>query len=155
MARPGTAGTKVPVVYLDSCVYLEAITLQTPARGEIAKSLLEAVEFGDIKVVASEIVRVEVRGKDAEANRLTAEMLKHSGFEWVPVSRPVAELARQLGTQFSKLQAADAVHLATAQMRGAGQLMTWDEDLLKLGDQAGILVAEPSHVGQGRLDVIR
>lgn len=142
-----------PILYLDSCVYLEAITMQTPARGEIAKELLEAVEFGDIKVVASELVRVEVRGKDTEANRLTADMLKHAGYEWVPVSRPVAELARVLGTQFSRLQAADAVHLATAQLRGASHLMTWDEDLLKLGDQAGIPIVEPNRIGQGRLAV--
>ena len=151
MARASSKA--LPVVYLDSCVYLEAITMQTPARGDIAQSLIEAVELGDIKVVASEIVRVEVRGKDPEANRLTGEILKHAGFEWVPVSRPVAELARQLGTQFSKLQAADAVHIATAKLRGAGQLMTWDQDLLKLGDQAGIPVIEPRELGQGRLAV--
>lgn len=153
MARAGTKA--LPVVYLDSCVYLEAITMQTPARGEIALSLLEAVELGDIRVVASEVIRVEVRGKDPEANRLTTDMLKHAGFEWVPVSRPIAELARQLGTQFSKLQAADAIHVATAQLRGAGQLMTWDQELLKLNIQAGVPVIEPHQLGQGRLGVIQ
>ena len=143
----------VPVTYLDACVYLEAITMQMPKRGEIAKSLLTGVEHGDIKVVVSEIIRVEVRGKDTEANRLTTDMLKRTGYEWVPVSRPVAELARELGIQFSGLQAADAVHIATARLRGAEQVMTWDQELLKLDKRAGIQIIEPTQIGQGRLDV--
>jgi predicted nucleic acid-binding protein len=140
-------------IYLDACVYLDAVTDQNEAHTLTATGLLQSLEVGDIQVIASELIRAEVRGRDPEANALTADFLKHSGIEWVPVSRPVADLARELGITHG-LKGADAIHLATAVARGADRMMTRDPRLLSVGDCRGVPIGPPALIGQGRFDVL-
>ena len=141
---------KAPRIYLDSNVYIAFLNGGDSDHARIAADLMRSLRAGDVIAIASELLRVELSGKDGVGAKEAAALLSDANIEWSPVDRRVAELARTLVVE-RKLKPADAIHLATASLRSAERLMTWDERFYKAADTTVLPVSEPSPVGQGRL----
>lgn len=142
--------TKVPRIYLDANVYIAFLNGGNSGQAETAADLMRSVRAGDIVAIASELLRVEVSGKDGVGAKEASALLSDANIEWSPVDRRVAELARTLVVKH-KLKPPDAIHLATASLRSAERVMTWDEKFCKAANTKELPVAEPTPVGQGRL----
>lgn len=146
MAKP----TKGPRIYLDANVYIAFLNGGDSDQAPIAADLMRSVRAGDVVAIASELLRVEVSGKDGVGAKEASTLLSDTNIERSPVDRRVAELARTMVVE-RKLKPADAIHLATASLRSAERLMTWDEKFQKAADTKELPVSEPRPIGQGRL----
>lgn len=119
-----------PRVYLDADVYLHVLLEQEHA--DISSSVLQAAARGDIQLVASRLLTVEVGGwggnrpgPDA-ADQILERFLDTAGTEWVELDTIVAGEARRVAWEH-ELRAGDAVHLATALRRKADYFMSYDK----------------------------
>ena len=143
---------KAPRIYLDSNVYIAFLNGGDSDQAPIAADLMRSLRAGDVVAIAiaSELVRVEVSGKDGVGAEEAAALLSDANIEWSPVDRRVAELARRFVVE-RKLKPADAIHLATASLRSAEAVMTWDDRFCKAANTSELPVRVPGPVGQGRL----
>jgi predicted nucleic acid-binding protein len=125
----------VPLIYVDSCVYLDLITrnndpdpLNNEPRWAGALSVFNAVTSGQVRLAASPLLEAEVLC-NGEARKGTERIrsLLHGWFRadstaWTDVDRFLAREALRLVKDFGhlrfnrakKLQSADALHLAAA-----------------------------------------
>ncbi len=144
------SGAKVPLVYLDTSVWLLSIAGQDGHA--VTDSILLAAAEGRIDVLASWLVRAEVQTAAApsvpdDVKEAVAALLDNEGVRWVAVDRFVAQDAVALSQALPKpLAGADAVHLATAVRHQCDYLMALDGKF-PFGDQVkGVQVMKPAPV---------
>ncbi len=119
-----------PLVSLDADVWIHALAHQ-PGH-VIADQLLRAAARGDIGLVASWLLRVELQkdpSSDTPADVVATVdgILDGAGIQWVEVDRRIALRARELSRELPRpLRSADAVHLTTAVLAGADYFMAFD-----------------------------
>ncbi len=160
-----------PLVYVDSCIYLDVVTRNNQQhagtgeeRWKAAQTVFDAVNEEDIRLASSPLVEAEVccNGESRkDSNRIRALL---SGWftarstEWVEIDRYLAREAVRLtavwqgkGEEGKRMSAADALHLAAALRLGADFLMTHDGGF-PLGHRIeGLLVTRPAVVWQESL----
>lgn len=146
--------------YLDATTWIDFLAgpdsaSSTPERASIASEIFEAAEQGQLKIVASTVIAVEVL-KDPEVEDPDLadipRFLRRSSFVWVNLDLPRAEEARLLARKFS-LKVRDAIHLAAAVEGGADVLLTSNTRDLKPGNYEGMPVREPYFPHDRRLDL--
>lgn len=140
--------------YLDSSVYLAAIKGEE-GRADIAKRILTGAQNGEFQIIGSTLVIAEVVGaerKDRPIPEDKAQIIDaymfHAHMQWVELSVQTAIDARRLARQH-RLKCRDAIHLASAELAKADQLLRWDDDFrLREGEEYGsVVVCEPHLTG--------
>lgn len=137
---------QAPLVYVDSCVYLDLITRNPELhkdtgeqRWTSARTLFRAVEESQVRLASSALIEAEVccNGKSREGGPRVRSLLQ-SWFSspstvWTDIDRFLARDATQIigaASGFSepgkKLRSADALHLAAASRLNCDYLMTHD-----------------------------
>lgn len=166
-----SAKTVRPLIYVDSCVYLDLITRNKEPHADTgeerwrsAKGLFDAVNEDDVRLASSSLIEAEV-GCNGEARRAKQEIRDRlAGWftarstEWVEIDRYLAREAVRLtntwqgkGERGKRMSAADALHLAAALRLEADYLMTHDGGF-PLGHRVdGMLVTRPLVVWQESL----
>jgi predicted nucleic acid-binding protein len=140
-----------PRVYLDADVYLHVIADQEHA--DVCQSVLDAAGRGDIQLIASRLISVEVGGwkggrtSPQAADELLAKYLDGVSAEWVEVDVMVARDAQGLSWKYN-LRAGDAIHLATAIRRRADYFMSYDKAFPFDQTVTGVSVMRPGAVWQ-------
>lgn len=119
-----------PLIYADACVFLEVLQ-QTHGRWRDSLKVLLAAERGDIQLLASRLLAVEVGRFRGDANKLKVDelvvkYLESVDAQWAEVDLLIARQARELSWQFSIKSGADAIHLATAVRFRADYFMSRD-----------------------------
>jgi predicted nucleic acid-binding protein len=116
-------------VYLDTDVLMHVLLDQEHA--EVCSSVLEAAVRGDVALVASRYLMVEVgawypnRPGLGEATALVETFLEGTDTEWVEVDVLAAREAQKVAWEYH-LRAGDSIHLATALRRNVDYFMTYD-----------------------------
>ena len=119
-----------PLVYADACVFLEVLQ-QTNDRWRDSLKILLAAERGDIQLLASRLLAVEVGRFRGDANRvkvdeLVLKYLESVNAQWAEVDLLISRQARELSWKFEIKSGADAIHLATAVRFRADYFMSRD-----------------------------
>ncbi|WP_258311060.1 type II toxin-antitoxin system VapC family toxin [Streptomyces sp. NWU49] len=104
-------------MYVDSDIFLNVIKKEKGLWPNSYK-VLRAAYRGDIQIVASTLLLVELNGRKgdvdaSERDRIVEEYLERLEIQWVEVDLLVAREVRQLADKY-KLRGPDATHLATA-----------------------------------------
>jgi predicted nucleic acid-binding protein len=131
-------------IYLDSCALIHVLT-KHPGY-EPAERLLRLADAGDVEILTSPMILVEVRGQgrkelDAARESEARALLDNPRFVFVEFDREVALKARDLVPRFG-LKPADAIHLASAVLGEAEVFMTFDGGLPRGRDVDGVWVDE-------------
>lgn len=127
-----------PMVYVDTAVFLNVIQKEVEAKtgrplwADSLKVLL-AADRGDIRLVASTLLLIELNGEKgnaspafrAERDQVVYQFLDSLDVEWVEVDHLTARDTRQVAERYG-LRGADAAHLATAIRRNADYFMSRD-----------------------------
>jgi predicted nucleic acid-binding protein len=121
-----------PLVYVDTCVFVNVIRKEPALWPESLKMLL-AAHRGDIRLVASTLLLVELngqkRGDEAEyrqqRDKVIQQYLDSIEVEWVEVDHVIGREVRKVSEQY-RLLGADAAHLATAIRRNADYFVSRD-----------------------------
>jgi predicted nucleic acid-binding protein len=151
--------TEIPRIYLDSCVYIE-LFVGSPgtARFDASAALLRSAIRGELRIVASEMVRVEVAhlgGVPSQGLRSIDEAFDSPALLWIQLDRTIARAARAV-VERGVLKPADAIHLCSAAIGKAESLCTWDSRLLSASRDpaAEVPIYRPEdRPGQQSLDV--
>jgi predicted nucleic acid-binding protein len=117
-------------VYLDTCPIISVIK-QEPGLWKEGMKVLLAMDRGDIQIVASTLLLVELAGyngemKETQQDSMIERFLRQSKIHWVEVDISIAGEARKLAKQHL-LRGADATHLATALRYDAEYFMSHDK----------------------------
>ncbi|MEV7607258.1 type II toxin-antitoxin system VapC family toxin [Paenarthrobacter sp. NPDC089322] len=117
-------------VYLDTCPIISVIK-QEPGLWKEGLKVLLAMDRGDIQIVASTLLLVELSGyngalKEADQDSMIDRFLRQSKIHWVEVDVSIASEARKLAKKHL-LRGADATHLATALRYEAEYFMSRDK----------------------------
>lgn len=168
---PSSKAGPPPVVYVDSCVYLDLITRNLDHHAETdeprwrsAKLLFDAVNENDVRLASSPLVEAEVccnggtrRRGDKIRDLLTGWFTARST-EWIEIDRYLAREAVRLvetwhgkGVSGKRMGAADALHLAAAIRLGADYFMTHDGGFPIGYEVDGVRVIRPAVVWQESL----
>jgi predicted nucleic acid-binding protein len=135
-----------PLIYVDSCVYLDLITRSEDLHAETgeqrwqsAQRLFDAVNDDSIRLASSSLVEAEVccNGESRKDSQRIQELLggwfTAQSTVWVEVDRYLARDAVRLTSEWQgkgeigkKMSSADALHLAAAIRLDADYLMTHD-----------------------------
>ena len=143
---------EIPLVYLDTSVWLQVINPDDPHQ--MADKLILAAADGRINLVASWLLRAEIQtsaGPNIEPSIVSAvdALLDNDGIRWVAVDRFVAAKALEVSRLTPRrLAGADAVHLATAVLEGADYLMVIDKGFPRGKTIEGVKVVAPTVVWQ-------
>lgn len=150
MARPEKVGSAL----LDTSAVLGIVT-GDPAFACL-RSLLAAVDRGEVVLVESTAILVEVRphhpgdgDENARARDAMLGLLQSRRTRLVDVSLPVARKAGQLAADLN-MTAWDAVHLATAVLAEADVLVVRDGGFPK-GDFEGVWVTGPFDIDDDKI----
>lgn len=157
MARP------VPLVYADSVLFFNVIKREVDRTGEDPVPLwpdslkvLNAAERGEIHLLASTLVHVEVAGSKGDTDPQQQDdvldrYLDHENIIWVEVDRLVAREARLLARRYD-LRGADAAHLATAVRHHADYFMSRNGAFPYGATVDGVRITTPQIVWQQTFD---
>lgn len=135
---------KRPYVYWDACVFIDYIQKE-PSRIAILESIVEEARREQLLLVTSALSMAEVAFAEGERppGSLSAAKLKTIDDLWedrsmillVEFSSVIAiearEIIRQGFAEKRRIQASDAVHLATARNMGVADFHTYDKELLE------------------------
>ena len=150
MARP----EKIERALLDASALLGVVTGDPDFA--CLGPLLEAVDAGQIRLVESTAILVEVRpkhGRDDERNaRVRADLLallQSRKTDLIDVNTVVARKAGELAADLS-LETWDAVHLATA-ILGKVDVFVVRDGKLPMGEYEGVWVTGPFDLNEGNL----
>lgn len=150
-------GDNVPVVYLDSCVFL-AFFQNEPDRADDVAELFEKALQKEVKLYTSVLSLTEVAFLEQEraenllnprVERRIAETFNEEGLvTLMEYTKLVAADARKLVretmvNQGKTLKPPDAIHLASALRVGASALYTYDDSLIGHSDVHGIEIVTP------------
>ncbi|WP_251450154.1 PIN domain-containing protein [Microbacterium sp. Marseille-Q6648] len=144
-----------PRVYADADVFLHVLLDQEHA--EICGKLLAAAERGDVQLVASRLLLVEIAAYKGDrpgrepAEKLVERFLDTTGAQWVELDVVASREAVRLSWEH-KLRGADAVHLATAIRRSADYFMSYDKAFPYGTTVDGTRVLRPEIVWQPTLE---
>ncbi|BBY67568.1 type II toxin-antitoxin system VapC family toxin [Mycolicibacterium helvum] len=162
MTKPEPA----PLVYLDTCIYIDLLARNEDEhketgrpRWESAKAVLDAVNADRVILAASALLEAEVncisvvRDGSESINEQVRGWFTAVSTQWTDIDRflgrDAARLARQW-QQFSapnkRLGGADATHLAAAVRLGCSYLMTHDEGFPIGQNVDGVQVMRPAEV---------
>ncbi len=116
-------------VYFDTCALNRPFDDQSQARirleTEAVEHLLRAVDEGRLEWVSSDVVLFEVARTPDEVRRESLlALVRRAGFI-IPLSDGIGRRARELREE--GLKDLDALHLASAEAAGAGDLVTTDD----------------------------
>lgn len=116
-------------VYLDTAPVISVIKKE-PGLWKDSLKVLLAMDRGDIEIVASTLMLVELVGykgdiDEAPQDDMIQKFLKQSKIHWVEVDISIAREARLLAKQHC-LRGPDATHLATALRHNADYFMSRD-----------------------------
>lgn len=161
----------LPLVYVDSCVYLDLVMRNKDLHKETgeerwrsARTVFDAVNEDDVRLAASSLVEAEVccngatrKGTQKVRDQLSGWFTARST-AWIEIDRYLAreavrliDLWRGQGEEGKKMSPADALHLAAALHLKADYLMTQDGGF-PIGKQVeGVLVTRPKVVWQESL----
>lgn len=148
MGRPDTIRTAL----------LDASALIGVIKGEpefaCLKSLLAAVDRGEIRLIESTAILAEVQPEhDSDTSRhardKVRELLESPATQLVDVSTVVARKAGELKASL-RLKTWDAVHLATAILGGVDVLVVRDHQFPE-GEYEGVYVTRPFDVDDDKL----
>ena len=142
--------------YWDSCVFLNYINANAEHIDTIDAVLAESQEL-EVEILTSTISVVEVSfGEIERTNRALDEATQTaiddlwstgSPFQLVEFFPALANRARDLVQRAMvsnrSLQAADAIHLATAEFLEVDRILTYDERFLSTGDALGFNITRP------------
>jgi predicted nucleic acid-binding protein len=130
-------------------------------RWQIARNLFRAAERGDVMILASNLVQVEVTGngevRSAKADSPSAELVRKwflaDWIEWCDVDRVITHQVATLSRNFH-LRGADAVHLASAIRLHADYLISNDKGFRHAHGQTieGVQVVTPQILWQETLE---
>lgn len=150
MARPD----KIESVLLDASALIGVIVNDPEFR--CLKSLLAAVDRGEVRLVESTAILAEVLVRHADdtqehthARDTVRELLQSPETQLVDVSIAVARKAGDLRVKHG-LKTWDAVHLATAIVAKVDVLIAQDRKLI-VGDYEGVHVTTPFDVDDDKL----
>ncbi|MFJ6541742.1 type II toxin-antitoxin system VapC family toxin [Streptomyces sp. NPDC091385] len=121
-----------PLVYVDACIFINVIRRESALWADSMKILL-AAHRGDIRLVASTLLLVELNGqKRSDGNefrehrdKVIGQFLDSLDIEWVEVDQITARDTRKISEEH-RLLGADAAHLATAIRRNADYFISRD-----------------------------
>lgn len=149
--------------FIDTSVFLAAINGETEPAGDstrsrIAKQILAAAERKEITLVASTLVAAEIIYKKGspvlptDTDPVIDEILnnKERPVLWVEVDYSLTVEARKLA-RVHGLEAADAIHLASAVRAEADVLFRWDRGFKGAQQVANIELMDPFWNGAGKL----
>ncbi|MFD8571421.1 type II toxin-antitoxin system VapC family toxin [Streptomyces sp. NPDC059639] len=122
-----------PLVYVDACIFINVIRRETTLWPDSLKVLL-AAHRGDIRLVASTLLLVELNGQKRSDERefceardkVVEQYLESLDVEWVEVDHVTARDTRKVA-EAHRLLGADAAHLATAIRRNADYFISRDK----------------------------
>lgn len=142
-------------IYWDSCVFLSFIE-ETDGRAKNLRAVMEEAINREVELYASTISMTEVAFVTAErSGGLDADTEEKIDRLWHPSSpirmmeftQLVAKEARQLLRKNLELDIGlkpmDAIHIATALRAKVDELHTYDENLKKWSEPAGLRIVEP------------
>lgn len=154
-------------VYIDTCVYLDLLTLNSAAhketdepRWKVAKALFDAVNDDRVRLAASALVEAEVgcAGAVRDGSQPIIDQVRGwftaESTDWTDIDRFLARDAIRLARVWhphraakdKRLGGADATHLAAAVRLRCDYLMTHDEGF-PLGKKVeGVAVVRPAEV---------
>lgn len=162
MTKPEPA----PLVYIDTCVYIDLLARNEAEhketkrpRWESAKALLDAVNADRIILAASALLEAEVncipivRDGGESLNEQVRGWFTAASTVWTDVDRFLGRDAARLARQWQdfsapgkRLGGADATHLAAAVRLGCSYLMTHDEGFPIGQTVDGVAVIRPTEV---------
>jgi len=148
---------KVERALLDASSLLGVV--QGEAEFECLKSLLAAVDRGEVQLVESTAILTEVlprHARDTPAHTRAREgirtLLESQDTQLVDVSTVVARKAGDLRAKHG-LKTWDAIHLATAILAGVDVLILRDSQF-PLGNYEGVYVSRPFDIDDDKLPVL-
>lgn len=160
-----------PLVYLDSCVYLDLITRnKTPhsstgeERWRVASSLFQGIDNGEIALAASALIEAEVlcngetrqrRRNSEQVDTMVRGWFDAPSTRWSDVDRFLVRDALTLVGQYGAMAGGDATHLAAAVRLECDYLFTHDQRYPHGRTIRQVLVTTPTPVGQGALFNVR
>lgn len=154
-----------PLIYVDSCVYLDLITrnkqphLETgQERGKAAYALFRAVDEGRVRLAASSLVQAEV-GVNGKSHKNSEQIRQRLATWWMDPQTIWREVDRYLAREAIRLSitwqskgingnmsGADAVHLAAAIDLKCDYLFTYDHGFPHGHKVEGVQVMRPEPV---------
>lgn len=136
-------------IYLDNCCLNRPNDDQTQGRirleSEAVLRILDAVSRGEMEMIASDVVDMEIAANRDPERRRRVQVLARLATERVSTSRDV--LQRGDALEEMGFDAYDALHLACAEAAGADVLITTDDRFEKrarrLQNELSVRVANP------------
>lgn len=146
--------------FIDTSVFLAAINGESePAdgttRGQVAKMIFAAAERKEITLVASALVAAEIIYKKGspvlptDTEPAIDQILnnKDRPILWVEIDYSLAVQARKLA-RMHRLEAPDAIHLASAIRANADVLLRWDRRFKDVDQVENIEIVDPFWYGE-------
>lgn len=137
-----------PLVYVDTAIFLNVIQKEVDPKTGVplwadSLKILLAASRGDIRLVGSTLILVELNGEKgnassgfrAQRDQVVYQFLDSLDVEWVEVDHLIARETRQVAERYG-LRGADAAHLATAVRRNADYFVSRDRGF-PYGETAG------------------
>jgi predicted nucleic acid-binding protein len=148
------------LAYLDADVWTSAL-IGEPGRAEIVRPILAAADAGEIKLLVSALMPIEVlggptRSRTQQHEEAAEAIVTRSSNIVVPAGRNVALLARRYRLEYG-LKTMDALHLASAVRGHADVFFTWNmDDFGRVGPEvAGVKISKPYWHGTPQLEGFR
>lgn len=117
--------------YWDSCVFIALLTNEDPKGSQVIRELVRDAEEGRSQIIISTLVVAEVKplqSHDPQAGRVIDDLFStyRRYLKTYALTRHIAQMARNIGGQFTHLTGADCVHVATALHAKADVMFTYD-----------------------------
>jgi predicted nucleic acid-binding protein len=145
------------LAYLDADVWISAL-IGEPGRAEIVRPILAAADAGQVKLVVSALMPLEVLGgrhqtRTQEQEDAALSIVTRSSNIVVAAGRAVVLRARQYRLTYG-LESMDALHLASAVRGHADVFFTWNtDDFSRVGPTIdGIRIREPYWYGTPEIE---
>lgn len=140
-------GKKPPLVYIDTCVFVNVIKRE-PLFWPGALKMLLAADRGDIQIIASTLVLAEVASyygdvDPADRDSVIEKYLMDAQVHWYELDLFVVEETRKLCDRY-RMRGADAAHLATA-IRGKADYFVSNDKRFPFDETVGgVKVVRPT-----------
>ncbi len=121
-------------IYLDNCCYNRPFDDQTQDRihieSEAVLALLKACENGDITILSSPVVRMEIDKASDDDKRTKVLSLYSLANPEVPFSDTIKNRAEEIRSKLN-IRLMDSLHVATAEAGKADAMLSTDDKLVK------------------------